>query len=416
VSHGTNAGNDSSKLDAGDTIQIRFEENVQFTYSALPTSFGANVSNVPVGGIATSVTPVGGENGFAQIWNVRLGTGASIPHQQNFGFTLEARKVFDQSGNDNGTGQFTPTVGTVPATLLSKAGPPVIDNVSDDNVVSNTLAPTEVWVNLTNAKQNDKVRLLIDGVEVVNEVTVGADGQARVKFDVAGNLWGADGERRLTTEIYRPSTNETVKSNLRSVYVASDTSHWSQESTYAGQVHWFDPDAIIQADGATVVDWKASAGGLTVRNSVANTRTVKIVDVLTGHAHLVTDANSVFLETTVGGVSGVYAYQPPTMENPSPSINILTAGFTDFSMFKPVVAGSQTLMAHPYIRYTSNSSTVTYKPGNNPAAADVSVAAWQPLWRNQTLSYSFTGGNSTVRMYDWRGWDSQMANVISTGS
>lgn len=392
--------NSNGKLDAGDVVQVRFTENVAFTFSALPATFGTN----PL------VTPVGSENGYAQVWNVTLGAGATIAAGNNF--TLQARKVFDQAGNDNGTG--AATTGTVPLTIMTKAGLPIIDNVSDDNVITSTATATPVKVNLTKALKGDVVRLLMDGIDVGSQ-TVAADGATSVTFSVAGNQWGADGERQLTTVLTRSGVSTT--SALRSVYVAADSSHWSQESTYAGKINWFNPDAIVQTDGTKVTTWAASTGGLTVANAVANT-TIKIVDVLTGHAYLVTDANSVFYETAVS--PGVYLYQAPgampTMARSATDTSIPTAGFTDFTMFKPTVQGAQTMMVHPYYRYTSNTVPVTYVPGNVVGGASVTVQPNTLLMRNESIGYSFSAGSSNVSLYDYGGWNVGMANAVSVGS
>jgi len=296
-------------LDAGDTLQIRFTENVSFTFSALPASFGTNAT----------VTPVGSENGFSQIWNVRLGTGASIKAGQSF--TLEARKVFDQAGNDNGSGLATPTTATLPATLMTRAGTPLIDNVSDDNVITNTSVATAVKVNLTKALVGDVVKLFMDGVEVGSRVLTASD-LSSYTFSIPGSQWGADGERTLTTVITRGTVS--TSSALRSVYVAADTSHWSQEAAYANKVYWFDPDAIVQAEGTAVTSWRSSVGGvLTAANTGANSGTVKIVDALTGHAYLVSDASTRFVEQRV---NGKFTYLPPTLARSATDTSIPGGG------------------------------------------------------------------------------------------
>jgi UDP-3-O-acyl-N-acetylglucosamine deacetylase len=395
-----NDANNDNTLNAGDWLQVRFTENVAFSFSALPQSFGTN----------PTVTPVGSENGFAQVWNVRLGTGATI--QTGQGFTLEARKVFDQAGNDNGSGLATPTVGTVSADIMARAGTPIIDNVSDDNVISSTSATTPVKVNLTKAKAGDVVKLFMDGVEVGSQA-VAADAQANVTFTIAGSQWGADGERTLTTEINRPSTGDTVKSALRSVYVASDTTHWSQEAAYAGRVHWFDPDAIVQADGTMVQTWKASAGGLTVATS--DTQATKIVDALTGHAYMVMGASSAFYETKAGTS---YLYQPATMARFLGDTSIPGAGYTNFSMFKPTVAGANysMVMQVPVFRFTGNSTPVTYVAGNVVGGTPVTVAPYTKWLGSQEMGYFFSGGTSTTRLHNHWHWWGDMENVISVGA
>ena len=393
--------NTIGSLDAGDTLQIRFAENVAFSFSALPPSFGTN----------PTVTPVGSEGGFAQIWNVRLGAGATVQAGQSF--TLEARKVFDQAGNDNATGQAQPTVGTVSTHIMTKAGKPVIDNVSDDNVITNTAVATPVQVNLTRAKAGDKVKLFMDGVEVVTEATVDTDGQASVSFSIAGAQWGGDGERTLTATVTRPSTGESNSAALRSVYVASDTSHWSQEASYAGKVHWFNPDAITQADGSMVQTWRASAGGLTV--ATTDTAATKIVDELTGHAYLVAGPNSRFLETKVNGAY-LYLPQAATMARFLGDTTIAGAGFTNFTMFKPTVTGSMMGMQVPVYRYTGNANPVTYIPGNVPNGNSVTVPAYTKWLGSQEMAHFFSGTSSTTRLHNHWHWWGDMQNVISVGA
>jgi hypothetical protein len=388
-----NDANSNGTLDVGDTLQLSFNDNVNFGAGALPASFGSN----PV------VTPVSAETGYAQLWNVRLGTGATLVAGQSF--TLKPGQVFDQAGNSNASVTIS---ATVPATVMSRAGTPLIDNVSDDNVITNTAAATTVKVNLTKALAGDTVRLLMDGVDVGSQ-QVGANGQTSVSFSVAGSAWGADGERQLTTVLTRGSgsTSVSTTSALRSVYVAADTTHWSQESTYAGKVHWFNPDAIVQADGSTVTSWAASAGGMTVANTVAGSSTVKMVDVLNGHSYLVTDAKSVFYETALA--NGQYVYQQanmaPTIARYAGDTTLPTAGFTDFSMFKPTLKGSQFMMVHPYIRYTSGLT-----------GAYDGVAPYTQLLRPMYLTYSFTGDGSTAAQADYFLGSTYMSNTVSVGS
>lgn len=394
--------NSNGLLDAGDTLQLRFSENVNFGTGALPTSPSLSFGSNPV------LTAVGAESGYSQLWNVKLGIGATLAVGQSF--TLKPGQVFDQAGNDNASVTLS---ATVPAGVMSQAGTPLIDNVSDDNVITRTDEATTVRVNLSKARVGDTVRLLMDGVDVGSQ-QVGADGQATVNFSVAGNAWGADGERQLTAVLTRGSGSNAVSTSsaLRSVYLAADSTHWSQESTYAGKVHWFNPDAIVQADGSTVTRWAASAGGMTVANNVANTRTVKMVDVLTGRAYLVTDANSVFYETALA--NGQYVYQQagatPILARFAGDTTLPTAGFTDFSMFKPTVESGQTLMVHPYYRHTSNSASVTY--GTNPS---VTVDPYTRYLRSMTLSNSFNGTSSSTRLDDSY-FRNEMTNTVSVGA
>ena len=392
--------NNNGTLDAGDTLQLRFSENVNFGAGALPASFGSN----PV------LTAVGGEAGYSQLWNVKLGTGASLAAGQSF--TLKAGQVFDQAGNDNAN---VTVSATVPASVMSRAGTPLIDNVSDDNVITRTDVATMVNVNLSKALAGDTVRLLLDGVEVGSQQVL-ANGAASVSFSVAGSAWGADGERQLTTVLTRGSGSNSVSSTsaLRSVYVAADSNHWSQESSYAGKVHWFNPDAIVAADGSTVSTWAASTGGMTVANTTTG-KTIKMVDALTGHAYLVTDASSVFYETALA--NGQYVYQQanatPTLKRSATDTDPLlaTAGFTDFSMFKPTLQGGQTLMVHPYYRYTSNTADVKY------GTPSVTVKPYTPLLRPIYLAYSFSETGSTVTMGDNPLWGPpSMTNSASVGS
>ncbi|MEI7968959.1 MAG: Ig-like domain-containing protein [Betaproteobacteria bacterium] len=389
--------NTNGTLDAGDVVQLRFDENVQFTFSALPVAFGTN----PV------LTPIGAENGFASLWNVRLGTGATLLPGQSF--TLEAGKVFDMAGNANSAA--LPVTATLPAGLMTAAATPILDNVSDDNVISSTAGATAVRVLLNRARAGDVVKLRLDGVEVAS-ATVAADNQADISFNVAGVAWGADGERQVVSTLTRSGV--TTASTARSVYVQADQTHWSQEAAFAGRITWFDPDALAVADGSVVTTWQASAGGISVANTVAGTQTLKLTDVYTGRAFLLTDAGSIFYETKVGGA---YLYQAPTMARFTGDATMPTAGFTDFMLFKPVVEGSQTMMQHPTWRFTSNSAVTTYTPlsGGTP----VTVQPYTRMLNSHVTRYTFGGLSSQVNATSdpwWMMYNATMSNAMSLGA
>lgn len=393
--------NNNGILDAGDTVQIRFNENVQLTFGALPASFGQGAL----------VTPVGNENGFSQLWNVRLGTGATLQPGQTF--TLDRGEVFDQAANTNATGPAT--TGTLAPGIMTAANAPVIDNVGVGNVVSETGAPVAVKVLLSRARAGDVVQLSMDGAQVAT-ATVTADGQADITFQVAGSAWGADGERVLTSSITRGGV--TATSRGRSVYVQDDQSHWSQEAAFAGKVYWFDPDALAVVDGTVVPTWQASAGGISVANTGgANARTVRLTDPYSGRGYLVADAASVFLETAVGGT---YRYQIPTLARFVNDSTMPTAGYTDFMLFKPVVEGSMNLLQHPTFRFTSNAATVTYMPSiNGVLQPEYAVQPYTRLLRASPTWYDFSLVSSQVRTEN--GVPSvmpvsSMTNVMSLGA
>jgi hypothetical protein len=426
--------NNNGTLDAGDTLQLRFSEPVVFTFSALPSSFGTSTltNERPV------VTAVAPENGLSQIWNVKLGTDASVPLGSNL--VLQAGKVFDAAGNDNSTGPAVQAM--IPTTLFDQPGTPVIANVKTlttgpNNVVTSNTADTAVTINLSKAKVGDVVTLFMDGVQIGIPQTLTATNLTSATFTVPGSQWGADGERTLTSTITRGGS--TAKSALRSVYVAADTAHWSQETTLAGNVHWFDPDAILgsdittEADGRTTVNrWVASAGGLTLNNTQSSTigSVIKVIDARTGHAQLWMNGSAVFQETKLaGGVGGFnnqgYLYVPPTMARSPTDTTVPGAGYTDFSMFQPIVQGAQALLQHPVFRYTANASAVTYIPlvngfpqPNNP----VTVQPYTKVLRAVGYNYSFSGATSNTWVLDpgttvngvyfYRA----MSNVIGTGS
>lgn len=389
--------NGNGVLDAGDTLRLRFDENVEFTFGALPAAFG----------VGATVTAVAAEKGYSTLWDVRLGTGASLAPGQRF--VLDAGEVFDTAGNSN----LQREVGAViPTDLATRAGKPLIETVSGDNVVSDRNGATAVNVRLDKARSGDVVRLFMDGVQVGTQ-TVGSDGQSAAAFQVQGATWGADGERRLVATITRGSTVAT--SDARSVYVNVEQSHWSLESAYAGKIYWFDPDALDAVDGSVVSRWQASAGGITVENTVANTRTVKMTDPYSGRAFLMTDANSKFLETKV---NGSYLYQIPTMARFAADTLHPQAGFTDFMMFKPVFEGSQMVLRHPTWRYTANSAPTTYTPLDG--GAPVTVQPYTRLLKAPYLQYSFSASQSEVRSADARAtgtwWDAAMINAMSVGA
>ena len=390
--------NANGQLDAGDVIEIRFSEAVQFNFSALPASCGLN----PV------VTPIGSENGYSQLWQIRLGAGATLAPNERL--TLTPGKVFDLAGNSNTVANEVAV--TVPEALISAAERPQIANVSGNNVIESTSSATPVSISLAKAKAGDVVKLFIDGREIAS-TTVTADNQSEVSFNVAGNAWGADGERQLTSSLTRGDT--TTTSFLRSVYVAADQSHWSQEAAYAGKVYWFDPDSLTAPEGSVVTQWTASAGGISVANANPAGRTVVKIDPNNGHAYLMLDAGSKFLETAVGGK---YLYQAPTMARHANDATMPTAGYTDFMMFMPVVEGSQVVMRHPTFRFTANATPITYTPQNG--GAPVTVAPYTQLLKSPYLQYTFQGLSSTVRSVDspytgsW--WDTSMTNVISLGA
>jgi hypothetical protein len=392
--------NGNGLLDAGDTIQLRFDENVQFTFGALPASFGQN----PL------LTPLGEENGFSSLWNIRLGTGATL--QPGQAFTLDAGEVFDMAGNRNSVE--APTAGALSAGVMTAANAPVIDNVGVGNVIDNLSGPTAVRVLLGRARAGDTVRLRIDGIDIAT-TTVTSDGQTEVVFQVDAGALGADGERSLTSTIRRGDVETT--SLARVVYVQDDQSHWSREAAYQGKVYWFDPDALVAVDGSVITTWQASAGGITLANTVAGSRTVRMTDMETGRAYLVTDTASVFLETAV---NGAYLYRIPTMARFANDSTMPTAGYTDFMLFKPVVEGAQTLMQHPAWRFTSNAAVSTYTPMiGGVAQPTVTTQPYTQFLRSPLTRYTFGGVSSTVSAADAHHWimfNANMGNAMTLGA
>jgi Bacterial Ig-like domain/RTX calcium-binding nonapeptide repeat (4 copies) len=325
-------------LNAGDVIQVSFNEKVQFNASALGAAFGA--------GGPLNVQAVAATNGFSQTWKITLGTGATLAAGD--AFTLKTGWVTDEAGNANTVAK--PVGGVIPVTLFNAPGTPMIDNVSTDNVVNDRVGATPISVVLSGAKSGDVVKLFMDGVEIVSS-TVTTNGQATVAMSVAGAAWGADGQRTLTSTVTRGTT--TATSARRDVYVNTDTAHWSALNA---NTYWFDPNSIVQADGTAATTWKASVGGpngLTVANTnVSATQGIfKMTDPRNGQTYLMSYGAG-FTEVLTNGVSNFV--QAQYAKNAADAVQ---GGYSSFSVFLPTTEGQFFSLFAPIQRWSDVTST-----------------------------------------------------------
>jgi large repetitive protein len=241
----------TSALGAGDVIQVTFGETVKLDTTMLPSSsFGTGAA----------VSAVSAVNGYANTWNVTLGSGTTLSLGGSITFGTGAAGsttlVQDLAGNRGAV------TGTVPANLLDQPTSIVVGNVATNNVVDTTERGTAqaITLALAGAKSGDVVKLYMDGVQV-GTATVSTNGQTSATINVSANAWGADGEHLLTADIQRGANSAIKTQGARSVYVAADGTHWSSSG-----ILWFDPDTLSTTD-TTFNTWTASAGGSSATRS-----------------------------------------------------------------------------------------------------------------------------------------------------
>lgn len=295
-------------LGASDVIQVTFGESVQLTTSMLPSA--------TFGSTGLAVSAVSAVNGYANTWNITLGTGASLTAGGSITFGTgvagSATQVLDLAGN-RGT-----VTGTVPADVLNRPTSITIDNVATNNVVDGTERATaqSITMKLAGAKSGDVVTLFMDGVQV-GTTTVTTNGQATASISVAASSWGADGEHLLTATTQRGSGVVVSTQGARSVYVAADGAHWSSSG-----ILWFDPDTLSTTD-TTFNTWTASAGGSIATRS-GTTPPALVTGLNGGHQAL----NMATYSTTAN--KSFYTFSAPTGLNLPTNRNSISAFVASF--------------------------------------------------------------------------------------
>jgi hypothetical protein len=345
----TDASSNGS-ADKDDVVQLTFSEAMSIDATSLPTQiFGTNYS----------VSPVGGFAGQSQIWNVTLGNAPTLAGGQSV--TTLANKVTDAAGN---SGNIT---FSVDANVFNTPGAPVIGNVTTDNVISGTERGGQVNITilLSNAKANDVVKLMMDGVQV-GSVTVTSPNQASASITLDANIWGADGERTLTASVERTGSAAVFSKAERHVYVAADAAHWSSTG-----VLWFDPDTLLAT--GSVSSLTASAGGSTATQSVANAIPTSVI---TGNGRRAinydgSDFLSFSAPTSMTLSSGSQGYSTfiAVFSNSTTAIYAASLGSDNFNAFGRL---------SPYGQLSSD-PTVLVIGGSNFAAAYINgtaVNAW----------------------------------------
>ena len=261
-------------INAGDTLTLTFNEQVNLTPSMLPTSFGStptvvSKSNVKIPG-DTSGTKT------SDTWTVTLGTGATVTDGSNVIFS----NVTDNAKN---TGNVQ---GTLPADLINAPASILIDNVTSDNVINRSekaAATVSVDVMLQKVKAGDKLVLTMDGQTIDSsncDMYVGttklsnfalppdAADTVTVTCKIKSTVFGGDGHRSLSASLQRGSGDSLttlITSDIRNVEVAANGTHWSATK----KMYWFDVDSVVQQTGSAVKTWTSSAG-----QSVAKTDAV----------------------------------------------------------------------------------------------------------------------------------------------
>ena len=290
----------------GDVLTLHFKEAVALVAGSLPAAFGASATVTAV----DAIKQVGDTSVYATAWNVTLGTSPTLATGQ----THSLSAIKDLAGNTANLSV------DVRADVFSQATPSlVIDNVATNNVVdaSETSAPLQITVQLTAAKAGDVIQLTLDG-NAVGAVTVGANGQSTATFSLDASLLGADGERVLGASLARSGATAVTSLN-RSVYVATDRTHWS--AVHADTV-WFDPDTLMMLkDGAQVTSWTTSTA---TRNALGNL--VNLVPRM-GSVPKLTDASG-HVSLYFNGASSLYS----TSQIANPRVDL--TGMSDFSMLK----------------------------------------------------------------------------------
>lgn len=257
----TDAGT-SSVVDAGDTVVLKFDEFVNLTAAMLPSNlFGTTVPTpTAVDGYKTTIDATL----YAKEWTVTLATGTTLSSNLSSSFQLTA--VMDSAGN---TGNVSVTPGS---TLLSNPRVKYIANVTSDNVVTaaEASAGVSININLVNANNTDSVKLYMDG-KCIKTITLNTDSASgAVNFNAVTQVasvtldasdWGATGARSLTAQIVRSTYNSAVSTG-RTVYVNTDSAHWSSLIGATGL--WFDPNSVAQDNGTRVTSLAASNRALSL--------------------------------------------------------------------------------------------------------------------------------------------------------
>lgn len=267
----TYSDNGVSGVTAGDVVRVTFKESVLLTNNSLPANIFGSTAIVSAVGPST----VGALSGRSSVWDITLGSGATLANNQSvtFGTSGGANSVQDNAGN-------TGTVSTTTASdFLNRPGRIAIDNVTSDNVLTLTERgqTQSITVNLEQAKLGDEVTLMMDGV-VIGKTTLTSDvNNGFVSIAVSANAWGADGTRTLTASIQRPVnglSGSTAVSSGREVYVAADAAHWSVANGANSSI-WFDPNTINAfLLGSNIATWNSSTGGSSTTQTTATARPV----------------------------------------------------------------------------------------------------------------------------------------------
>ncbi|HEX5394359.1 MAG TPA: Ig-like domain-containing protein [Rhodocyclaceae bacterium] len=382
--------NHNGIVDAGDTVQLVFNEGVNLGSATFSSAFGT-----------TGLTKTAADQamGVAQTWNVTLGAGATFAD----GTALQIGNVSDRAGN---TGAVTTTVS---ANLANMPGVPEIANVTSDNVINGTekgVAP--VQINLTSAKAGDLVTLYMDGV-AVNTVTVGSDGQSAVSFVPSTSQWGADGERVLTASITRAGQSPVAAAGPRHVYVNADYQHWS----VANNALWFDPDTLkagIVGDGTN--NWVASSGGSVASQANAQFRPTAI-RLANGHMSVMFSEDGVYASGTVN--DGLWFSAPTQMVMPSGSGTFYVGSIAEMkNLSAPWIASISFGSEGPATSYHHEFNGQNTGMGFNNFNVVVSNANSLGVWMNSSFvwggikdqAYSYVNGQLIATSLNHINWPS----------
>lgn len=293
----TYSDNGVSGVTAGDVVRVTFNESVLLTNNSLPANIFGSTANVSAVGTST----LGALSGRSSVWDITLGSGATLANNQSvtFGTFGGASSVQDNAGN-TGTVSTTTTSG-----FLNRPGRIAIDNVTPDNVL--TLAERgqtqSITFNLEQAKLGDEVTLMMDGVVVGKTTLISDVNNGFVSINVDANAWGADGTRTLTASIQRPVnglSGAAVVSSGRDVYVGADAAHWSVANG-ANTSIWFDPNTINAFSlGSNIATWNSSTGGSSTTQTTATARPV--LTRLNGQQTLFFDGGDTLLYSDPNGI------------------------------------------------------------------------------------------------------------------
>ena len=273
--------NNNGSMDAGDTLTLTFNEQVNVT--SLPGSFGTGASVNSKSAIAIPGDTSGIKT--SDTWTVTLGSGATVTNNAVISFA----NVKDNAGNvDTVTGTLPADIKNTPASIL-------IGNVTSDNVINRSeksASTVSVDVTLQKVKAGDKLVLSIDGQNLdssncdmyvngvlLNNSSLSSDyvDSVTVTCKIKSNVFGADGHRTLAAKLQRSADlsdpnaaySTLITSDIRNVDVAATGKHWST----AKKMYWFDADSVVQQTGSVVDTWTSSAG-----QSVAKTDTAIVTN------------------------------------------------------------------------------------------------------------------------------------------